>query len=58
MGMYNNSYWAVMYINFRKSRWIWGVVSKLLRKMVAPIRDQDMMYKEVLHEVLLYGREI
>ena len=30
----------------------------MLRKMVAPIRDQDMMYKEVLHEVLLYGREI
>ena len=34
------------------------MVSKVLNNTGVPIKAQEMMYKAVLHEVLLYGNEM
>ena len=56
--MYNNSDWAALYSNLRKAQIIWGLLEKVLGKTRAPIKAQEMMYKAVVQEVLMYGSEI
>ena len=55
---YNNSDWVALCSNLCKSKRRWGVVEKVLSKTGAPIKVRAMMYKTVVQEVLLYGREI
>ena len=55
---YNNSDWADLYINLQKYHSRWGVVEKVLAKTGSPIKARTMMYKVVVHVVLLYPSEI
>ena len=45
--MYNNNDWAEIYRNLCKYQRIWGVVSKVLLNMGAPIKACEMIYKAV-----------
>ena len=56
--MYNNSNWVASYSNLRKAQRIWGMFSNVLGKTGAPIKSWVMVYKAVLHVLLLYGIEI
>ena len=55
---YNNSDWAELHRNLRKSHGIWGMIVKVIGKTGRPIKVQVMMYKVVFQAVLLYGSEI
>ena len=55
---YNNSDWVALYSNLRKDKRRWGVVATVLGKKEERIKLRAMMYKVVVHMVLLYGREI
>ena len=35
----------------------WGIVEKMLTKTVETVRAREMMYKEVVQAVILYGRD-
>ena len=54
---FNNSYWASLYGNLRKEQWIWGVVEKIPTNKEATVQVWEMMYKAVVHKMLLYGSE-
>ena len=52
---YNNSDWAVVYLNLRKAwRW-WGMIERILERTGATVRSRGAMYKAVAQSVLLYG---
>ena len=36
----------------------WGMVEKVLKKSVAAVQSQAMMYKAVVQTVLMYGSDI
>ena len=42
---YNNSNWAAVYLNLRKSRRWWGMIVRVLERMVATVQAQGEMYK-------------
>ena len=46
-----------LYSNLSKSQMRWGVVEKVLDKSGEPIKTRPMMYKAVVHAVILYGSE-
>ena len=55
---YNNSAWAVLYINLQKSHRRWGMVSKLMEKTGKPIKAHAIMYKAAVQVVLMCGSKI
>ena len=55
---YNKSYWAAVYQNLRKERRLWGMVVRVLAKMVETVRARGMIYKLVEQSVLIRGSEI
>ena len=54
---YNNSDWAVLYINLQTYQRRWGTVEKVMGKIREPIKGQEMMYKALVHTVTLYWSE-
>ena len=52
---YNNSYWKALFQNLRKAWQRWGVVAEVVMKMGEMVRLRGMIYKEVVHMVMLYG---
>ena len=54
---YNNRNWEALYQNIRESQWRWGMMAKLLMNVGAAVQAQDIIYKAVVHTVLLYGSE-
>ena len=55
---YNNSDLAAVYLNLRKARGRWGMVSIVLERTSATVRDQGTMYKVVAQSVILYSSDI
>ena len=55
---FNNSDWKNLYHNLRKAWFWWGVATKVLKRTGATVRTWGILYKEVVHTVLLYGSEI
>ena len=55
--MITNSDWAALYYNPGKSQRRWDMVSKVLEKTGAMVRAGTLVYKVVVHTVLLYGSE-
>ena len=55
---YNNTDWAALYANLRKAHRLLGVIAKILRHMREHVKSQSMIYKAVVHTVLLYRCEI
>ena len=53
---FNNSDWAAMYSNMSKLQWQWDVVAKVLMNTGYTVQSWVMMYKALVHTVLLYGR--
>ena len=52
---YNNSNWAAVYLNLRKSwRW-WGVIGRVLEKTRVTVRSEGEIYKALVESVLLCG---
>ena len=51
----NNSDWTALYANLNKSQRSWRMVEKVLGKTGAPIKAQEMMYKVLVQNLLLYG---
>ena len=51
----NNSEWEALYINLIKSHRRRGMVANVLGKTGAPIKAQEMMYKVLVQNFLLYG---
>ena len=54
---YNNSDWVAVYLNLRKSWRSWGMLERLVQRMVRTVWDQGAIYKAVLQLVLLYVRK-
>ena len=54
----NNSDWEDLYQNLLKSQRWWGMVEKVLKRMGATVQTRVMLYKEVVHTVLIYGSKI
>ena len=54
---YYNIEQEAMYHNLRKAQKMWGMVSRILVKVGVMVRAREIIYKEVLHTVLLYGSE-
>ena len=54
---YNNSDWAVVYLNLRKAWRQWGMIARVLERTESMVRSQVEIYKTVAQLVLLYGRE-
>ena len=52
---YNNSYWAALYSNLRKTQKKWGMVAKVLGKTGALIKARENIYKALVQAVILYG---
>ena len=46
-----------MYHNLQKAHRYWGVISKVLEKMVATVRSRGMLYKSVVQTFLFYESE-
>ena len=55
--MITNSDWAALYYNPGKARRRWGMVSKVMEKTGAMVSSGTLVYKVVVHTVLLYGIE-
>ena len=53
---YNNSNWEAVYHNLRKDRQRCGVISKVLAKTEVTVQARGIIFKAVVHTVLLYGR--
>ena len=51
----NNSDRADLYINMSKAQGRWGVVEKVLTNTGAMVHSRGIIYKAVVHTVLLYG---
>ena len=54
----NNSDWADLYQNLKKTHRSWGMVLGVLVKAGATVRAREMFYKSVVHAVLMYRVEI
>ena len=54
---YNNKYWALVYLNLRKSQRLWGMISRVLEMTGAKVRYRGEMYKAVAQQFLLYRSE-
>ena len=52
--VYNNTDWAAVYHNLWKAQQCRGKISKVLMKTGATVRARGMLYKAVVHMVLLY----
>ena len=52
---YNNSDWAVVYLNLRKSQRRWGMIARVLEITGATVWARVAMYEAVVQLVLLYG---
>ena len=52
---YNNINWEALYQNHKKAQWRWVMMAKLLTNVEAEVQAQDIIYKAVVHTVLLYG---
>ena len=51
---FNKSDWATMCRNMRKAQRRWGMVVKVMTKTGETVRPWTMMYKVVVHTVLMY----
>ena len=56
--VYNNSNWAAVYQNVRKSRRRWGMIVRVLENMGETVWSQGVMYKLVAQLVIMYRSEI
>ena len=56
--VYNNSDWASLYHNLKKSQRRWVMVTKVLTKLIVVVRERSNIYKVVFHMVFLYGSYI
>ena len=54
---FKNSDWAALYGNLSKAQRLWGMVVKFLTKTGETVRSRVIMYKEVVHMVILYCSE-
>ena len=54
---FNNINWEALYFNLSKAQWQWGMVTNVLTNTGAMVRAREMMYKELVHTVLIYGRD-
>ena len=54
---YNNSDWAEVYLNLRKSWRRWGMVARVIKRTGAIVRARRSVYKAVAYLVLLYGNK-
>ena len=52
---YNNSNWVAVYLNLRKARMRWVVITRVLERTGATVRAWGAMYKAVAQLLLLYG---
>ena len=52
---YNNSDWAAVFLNLRKSWRQWVMILRVLKRTGAPVWAWGAMYKAVAHSVILYG---
>ena len=54
---YKNSNWPAVYQNLRKPQRQWGIIVRVLAKMVATVKARGMMYKAVDQFAIFYGSE-
>ena len=47
-----------MYLNLRKVRRRWGMIARVMAKTEEMVQARGMMYKTVIHSVLLYVSDI